>query len=167
MFSLEHKVNILLRYVVCDDPIDKAELKALAAEALRVNVEEDDRNQARNGEDLIVSTLNDIGISVERKGYDLLVYALERAIKDRSVLDGIHKGLYCDIAKVYGISTRSVERRIRDCIETSFANMDRRDITRIYGNNISPTKAKLTNRQFLCFWTKELSREMKRRKLDI
>lgn len=167
MFSLEHKVNILLRYVICDDPVDKAELKALAAEALQFKTEENNKGRARNAEDLIVNMLDDIGIGVERKGYDLIVYALERAIKDPSVLDSIHKELYYDIAKVYGISATNVERRMRDCIETSFMNMDWRDIARIYGNNVSPKKAKLTNRQFLCFWTKELTREMKRRKIDI
>ena len=158
MFNLEHKVDIVLRYIASDEPADRAALQKIAAQALMCSPNPENPACVR---DLIVNALNNIGVPRHLKGYNYCIRAIELYIENPDYRNCIHKGLYYDLANEYDTTGSRVERGIRTAIEASFSRMDDRDIARIYGGTVPPNKGKLTNTEFLAFWSVEISRQAK------
>lgn len=157
MVTLEQKVNIVLRYIVSNSDAEKAELRAMAAEALEANFE-----SSCNIEDLIAEALRKSGTPLHLQGYDYLVLAIKLYTNNVDYYHGaIHSRLYRDVAKQYDTTANRVERCIRHAIERTFENIDLMDLSRIYGNTVNPDKGKLTNNEFISFWAKEIQRRIK------
>ena len=62
------------------------------------------------------SVLHQLGIGKSYSGYDYIQYAIELIEQDESVLAGITKILYIDIAREFHTSDICVERNIRKVI---------------------------------------------------
>lgn len=84
---------------------------------MRESVNGHGRSFAHSCDRLVSAALTDCGIMAHLNGYRYLQNALIRALEDRSVLHGVTKSLYRDIAKDFGTTAACVERSIRSAIE--------------------------------------------------
>lgn len=93
--------------------------------------------------------LHQLGISKAYSGYDYILYAIELIKQDESVLTGITKILYIDIAKEFQTSDTCVERNIRKVIEVVWKKSETNKtlILKIFGSKF--TTFKPSNKEFL------------------
>lgn len=97
----------------------------------------------------VVDTINKFGIPASIKGYEYLKSALCLTLENPSILQGITKELYPEIAKEHGTTKSRVERAIRHAVETAFYRMDQESIQQYFGGCIHPNKGKPTNGEFI------------------
>lgn len=91
--------------------------------SLHYLLEEEEYLGKENGKKLeckVSRLFNKMEISASIKGYHYLRTAIMMGVSDESVLIGITKGLYPDIAKQYDTTSSKVERAIRHAIESSW-----------------------------------------------
>lgn len=95
------------------------------------------------------SLLHQLGIRKSYSGYSYILYAIELIRQDESVLSGITKVLYIDIAKEFHTSDTCVERNIRKVIEVIWkhSEINRPLIIKIFGNKFGVNKP--SNKDFL------------------
>ena len=95
------------------------------------------------------SILHQLGIGKSYSGYDYILYAIELIEQDESVLTGITKVLYIDIAREFHTSDTCVERNIRKVIEVIWKHSENNKpfIINIFGNKFGVKKP--SNKEFL------------------
>lgn len=95
------------------------------------------------------SVLHQLGIGKSYSGYDYILYAIELIGQDESVLAGITKILYIDIAKEFHTSDTCVERNIRKVIEVIWKCSESNNllILKIFGSTFRTNKP--SNKEFL------------------
>ena len=95
------------------------------------------------------SVLHQLGIGKSYRGYDYILYSLERISHDANSLTCITKILYIDVAHKFQTSSTCVERNIRKVIEVIWKNVEENQfwIKRIFGARYLKTKP--SNKEFL------------------
>lgn len=95
------------------------------------------------------SVLHNLGIGKSYSGYDYILYAIELIGQDESVLAGITKILYIDIAREFHTSDTCVERNIRKVIEVIWKHSETNNllILKIFGSKFGVSKP--SNKEFL------------------
>ena len=95
------------------------------------------------------SVLHQLGIGKSYNGYDYILYAIELIRQDESVLTGITKILYIDIAREFDTSDTCVERNIRKVIEVIWKKSETNKtlILKIFGSKFKASKP--SNKEFL------------------
>lgn len=95
------------------------------------------------------SVLHQLGIGKSYSGYDYIQYAIELIEQDESVLAGITKILYIDIAREFHTSDICVERNIRKVIEVIWkqSEINKTLILKIFGSKFMTSKP--SNKEFL------------------
>lgn len=95
------------------------------------------------------SVLHQLGIGKSYSGYDYILHAIELIGQDESVLAGITKILYIDIAREFHTSDTCVERNIRKVIEVIWKHSEANNllILKIFGNKFEALKP--SNKEFL------------------
>lgn len=95
------------------------------------------------------SVLHQLGIGKSYSGYDYILYAVELIGQDESVLSGITKILYIDIAREFHTSDTCVERNIRKVIEVIWKHSEINNllILKIFGSKFRVSKP--SNKEFL------------------
>lgn len=164
MFTLEQKVDLILRYIATADKGKQNELKKAILEALHSG-ETPAPAPAPVGPDIdgmIADMLKDIGMPQHVKGYYYVTLAIKLCVERHDYLDAITKELYPEIAKEWGTTGSRVERAIRHAIELVFDRCDIRTIMSIFGNTTSIGRGKLTNSEFIAFCANEINRKLKR-----
>lgn len=160
MFTLEQKVDLILRYIATADKGKQNELKKAILEAL--NSDETPAPKTPDVEELIVKMLTDIGMPQHVKGYYYTVTAIKLCVENHDYLDYITKELYPAIAEIHDTTGSRVERAIRHAIEIVFDRGDMRNIMAIFGNTINYANGKLTNSEFIAFCANEINRKLKK-----
>ncbi len=72
-------------------------------------------------ENIISDRLIEIGIPVRLKGYRYLITAIAKVVEDETLLEGITKILYPDVAKLHNSTPQRVEKAIRHAIEVAWS----------------------------------------------
>ena len=116
------------------------------------------------GEDVIEShletrisnTLKRLGMSCNLLGYKYLRTAIKDVYEDYTLMQGVTKVLYPNIAKMYGTTSSRVERAIRHAIETAWLKGDAVFINRLFKYTVSYSKSKPTNSEFIAMLADEL-----------
>ena len=116
---------------------------------LNRDMEESSMN-SNNLEISISAVLSRMGISASIKGYHFVRQAVIMAVEDQDVLNGITKGLYPDVGKVYKTTASKVERAIRHAIESAWKKNGRDVYFEITGYRVAQ---KPTNGQFIAALT--------------
>ena len=95
------------------------------------------------------SVLHRLGIGKSYRGYDYILYAIELIGQDESVLTGITKILYIDIAREFHTSDTCVERNIRKVIEVIWKRSETNNLSilKIFGSKFEASKP--SNKEFL------------------
>lgn len=94
----------------------------------------------------ISERLMEIGIPVRLKGYRYMITAIEKVVEDETLLEGVTKILYPDVAKIHNSTPQRVEKAIRHAIEVAWENEVKNDIKKEFNYS---GKARPTNSEFI------------------
>jgi two-component system response regulator (stage 0 sporulation protein A) len=159
MFTLEQKVDLILRYIATNDRGNQADLKKAIVKALQGNVIVTEKEP--DIDELIFGLLREVGMPENLLGYRYIRYAIQLCYDDPEYINKMTSRLYPDVAKAFGTTSSRAERAIRHAIEVIFDRGDLEHIARIFGNTISVNKGKLANGEFLAGATNEIRRRVK------
>jgi hypothetical protein len=160
MFTLEQKVDLILRYIATNDRGQRNEIKKSLVTAL--NSDESVPLTILVVDDLIYDMLKTLGMPQHLKGYEYATQAIKLYVSDPSYKNGITKRLYPDIAQLCDTTGSRVERGIRHAITSMIDNGDLSDIERVFGNTISFYKGSITNMEFIIACGNEVIRKAKK-----
>lgn len=162
MFTIEQKVDALLKLAVCSDPAEAHELRGQIVEMVLEGQLPKDTETAPPKvetkpslldnialEDTIIDLLLEMGVPTNLLGYRYLVYAIELVYDDVTYLDQITNRLYVDVAKRFNTKGCRAERAIRHGVEVAFERGNLSTIQNVFSYTIDPNKGKPTNSQFI------------------
>lgn len=104
---------------------------------------------AGNSETLVNNTLQQLGLPSHLLGYKYLKDAILMSLVDHTVLDGVTKRLYPEIAGKYNTTSARVERSMRHSIEVAWIKGDINALNHYFGYTVSAEKGKPTNSEFI------------------
>lgn len=97
----------------------------------------------------ITEILKEIGMSAGLNGYECVRYGIWLASKDTKVLCRMMRDFYPAVAKRFDITASSAERAIRYAIERAFYRCPTSIAKKYFGNTMSISSGKPTNREFI------------------
>ncbi len=97
----------------------------------------------------ITKMLHELGIPSHIKGYQYIREAVNIIFDNPSVIGGITKELYPELAQKFNTTTSRVERAIRHAIEVSWNRGNLDFMEEIFGYSVDIDKAKPTNSEFM------------------
>jgi len=97
----------------------------------------------------ISKILHELGIPSHIKGYQYIREGVGIIFNDPSVIGGITKELYPELANKYKTTVSRVERAIRHAIEVSWNRGNWSMMEDIFGHSVDIDKAKPTNSEFI------------------
>ena len=110
---------------------------------------------------IVTNILHNLGVPAHIKGYQYLREAIIMVVNDIEIINSITRNLYPEIAKKFHTTSISIERAIRNAIETSWCHGNIETIEEIFGYTISGTKVKPTNSEFIAMIADKLRLELK------
>lgn len=159
MYTLEQKVDIVLRYITTNDLEELGRLHDMAEEALAQSsnhiVEQTEMTE------IIAEMLKEIGIPRHYTGHKFLIHAINLASQDNTYLDrNVTKKLYPKVAATFNTTPSAVERNMRTAINYVFLCGDSEIIEEYFGNTIPLDKGHVTNNEFIAVCADEARRKM-------
>ena len=164
MFTLEQKVDLILRYIATSDNAQRGQLKKLVVKALNGD---EPKTPTITVDDMIYDLLKTVGMPQHLKGYAYVTKAIKLCILDPEYLSCFTSRLYPDIAHLYGVSWKSVEIGMRRATDAVFNNGDMDNIARVFGNTISIESGKIPAREFITAACSEITRRMKKYGIEV
>ena len=113
----------------------------------------------------VTKLLHELGVPSHIKGYQYIREGIILLYDNPSMIGGITKELYPEIAIKFNTTVSRVERAIRHAIEVSWNRGDWRLMEEIFGHSVDIDKAKPTNSEFVVTISDKLRLEF--RKLPI
>ena len=110
----------------------------------------------------ITKILHDLGVPSHIKGYQYIKEGIMLIYENPSMIGGITKELYPEIANKYNTTVSRVERAIRHAIEVSWNRGDWDLMDEIFGHSVDVDKAKPTNSEFIVTIADKLRLEYKK-----
>lgn len=97
----------------------------------------------------LTKLLHELGMPSHIKGYEYIREGIILLYNDPSIIGGITKELYPEIAEKYNTSVSRVERAIRHAIEVSWNRGNLDLMEEVFGHSVDYDKAKPTNSEFI------------------
>ena len=97
----------------------------------------------------LTKLLHELGMPSHIKGYEYIREGILLLYNDPSIIGGITKELYPEIADKYNTSVSRVERAIRHAIEVSWNRGNLDLMEEVFGHSVDYDKAKPTNSEFI------------------
>lgn len=97
----------------------------------------------------ITKILHDLGVPSHIKGYQYIKEGIMLIYENPSMIGGITKELYPEIANKYNTTVSRVERAIRHAIEISWSRGDIKLMDELFGFSVSVERSKPTNSEFI------------------
>lgn len=97
----------------------------------------------------LTKLLHELGMPSHIKGYEYIREGIMMLYNDPSIIGGITKELYPEIADKYNTSVSRVERAIRHAIEVSWNRGNLDLMEEVFGHSVDYDKAKPTNSEFI------------------
>ena len=97
----------------------------------------------------LTKLLHELGMPSHIKGYEYIREGIIMLYNDPSIIGGITKELYPEIADKYNTSVSRVERAIRHAIEVSWNRGNIDLMEEVFGHSVDYDKAKPTNSEFI------------------
>lgn len=164
MFTLEQKVDLVMRYVTTVDQFKRIELKRMLVAALKDGDVDETGTYTEEVEKAAIDIIKKIGMPPHLTGHDYALRAIQMCALDPTYLKGfVTKRLYPDIAKEFDSTPTRVERAIRHAIETVFYRGNTEAVVDIFGNTVNVDKGKLSNSEFFAAGANEITRQLKER----
>lgn len=106
-------------------------------------------NENRDLKMSLTKLLHELGMPSHIKGYEYIREGILMLYNDPSIIGGITKELYPEIADKYNTSVSRVERAIRHAIEVSWNRGNIDLMEEVFGHSVDYDKAKPTNSEFI------------------
>ena len=132
--------------------IDYIMIKPFEFEELESKINKMDESVDINNKDLKISLtklLHELGVPSHIKGYEYIREGIMLLYNDPSIIGGITKELYPEIADKYNTTVSRVERAIRHAIEVSWNRGNLDLMEEVFGHSVDYDKAKPTNSEFI------------------
>ena len=97
----------------------------------------------------LTKLLHELGVPSHIKGYEYIREGIIELYNDPTIIGGITKELYPDIANKFDTSVSRVERAIRHAIEVSWNRGNIDLMEEIFGHSVDIDRAKPTNSEFI------------------
>ena len=97
----------------------------------------------------VTTLLHEVGVPAHMLGHDYLRYAIIFVYEQPHKMKRITKEVYPEIAKVYKTSVGSVEKSMRNTIETTWIRTSCEFIYEVFGNTVDIRKTKPSNKEFI------------------
>lgn len=97
----------------------------------------------------ITQALINFGVMPHLQGYRYLREGIKRNLEDSSVLRGVTKILYPDLAKYFHTNAKCIERSMRNAVETAWRNGDTERRNRYFGECVIQLTERPTNSRFI------------------
>ena len=130
-------------------PFDLADLEKRILDVNKVNKAKTIDLKHSNLQISITKILHELGIPSHIKGYQYIREAVGIIFDNPSVIGGITKELYPELAKKFDTTVSRVERAIRHAIEVSWNRGNWSLMEEIFGHSVDIDKAKPTNSEFI------------------
>ena len=145
-------------------PYDLADLESRILELSNFELKENKNiNLFHSGLQMsITKILHDLGVPSHIKGYQYIKEGIMLIYENPSMIGGITKELYPEIANKYNTTVSRVERAIRHAIEVSWNRGDWDLMDEIFGHSVDVDKAKPTNSEFIVTVADKLRLEYKK-----
>lgn len=104
----------------------------------------------------IIDELNKIGMPASLKGYRYMITAIQEVLKDETVLEGITKVLYPEIAKQHESTPQRVEKAIRHAIEVAWNRNQDSKLRQKFRYLANQQKSRPTNSEFIAVISQEI-----------
>ena len=127
-------------------------LKPFDMKNLEEKIKNTNKNIIENDKDLriiLTKLLHELGVPSHIKGYEYIREGIILLYNDPSIIGGITKELYPEIADKYNTSVSRVERAIRHAIEVSWNRGNLDLMEEVFGHSVDYDKAKPTNSEFI------------------
>ena len=98
---------------------------------------------------MVTSTIHEIGVPANLKGYRYLREAILIAVCDIEAIYNSAKSIYCLVAERFHTNPAHVEHSIRHAVEVAWNRGDLDTLQRFFGYTVSSTKGKPTNSEFI------------------
>lgn len=153
-YGKEYTIKMINKYNVDYLMLKPCELSSLKDRIKEVVVDASnelyENKKANHALQLKVSELlHDLGIPSQIKGYQYLREGILMLYEQASLIGGITKEVYPEIASRYNTTPSRVERAIRHAIEVSWNRADYDVMNKIFGHSIDYDRAKPTNSEFM------------------
>lgn len=109
----------------------------------------------------ITKTLHELGVPSHIKGYQYIREGITLVYNNPTIIGGITKELYPEIAKKFNSTTSRVERAIRHAIEISWNRANWDFMEELFGYSVDIDRAKPTNSEFIVTIADKLRLEFK------
>lgn len=145
--SIIRKVaNLGIKYFMLK-PFD---MKALESKIIALNETNLDSDLMNNELKInLTRLLHELGMPSHIKGYEYIREGIILLYNDPTIIGGITKELYPEIAEKYNTSVSRVERAIRHAIEVSWNRGNIDLMEEVFGHSVDYDKAKPTNSEFI------------------
>ena len=97
----------------------------------------------------ITRMLHELGMPSHTKGYQYIREGITMIFNDPSLIGGITKELYPDLATKFDTTVSRVERAIRHAIEVSWNRGDYELMEEVFGHSVDFDRARPTNSEFI------------------
>lgn len=115
----------------------------------------------RNLETDVTNIIHEVGVPAHIMGYHYLRDSIIMCVNDSTMLNGITKILYPQVAKKHRSTPSRVERAIRHAIEVAFSRGNLEVIEELFGYTINSGKGKPTNSEFIALIADKIRLEYK------
>ena len=162
MFTIEQKVDLVMRFVTTVDQNKRIELKRMLIKALNDDEGIESRTYEEEVERASVELLKKVGMPAHLSGYNYTLRAIQLCVLNPVYLRGyVTKCLYPDIAKEFDSTPSKVERAIRHAVECVCYRGDAAAIAEIFGNIKRTANGKISNSEFIAVGVNEITRQLK------
>lgn len=110
----------------------------------------------------VTKLLHELGVPSHIKGYQYIREGIIMLYENPSMIGGITKELYPEIASKFDTTVSRVERAIRHAIEVSWNRGDWKLMEEIFGHSVDIDKAKPTNSEFIVTISDKLRLEFRK-----
>ena len=159
MYTVEEKLDLVMRYITAEDINAACDLEKQIKEVLAAGSSSEKKPTTVS--DVIADFLKEIGVPCRILGYHMLVTALELCLRDDTYLQNITKRLYPDVAAICDSTAMRAERNIRRAIEATFDKGDIATIKSVFGNRVNLRSGKITNGEFIAACMYRIRRKLK------
>lgn len=105
---------------------------------------------------LISEYLSEVGIPPSLKGYRYIITAVKEVMRDETVLEGITKILYPNVAKIHCSTSQRVEKAIRHAIEVAWSRNDGSKLKEKFRYATASGRTRPTNSEFIAILSENI-----------
>lgn len=144
------KVDLILRYLTCEDHNENDRLYQLLEQAKTSSSSIEELTTSVTAiEKRVLDIFSELGIPDHIKGHEYGVCAIRLAVQNPKLLNSITGKLYPAVAEELDTLTKRIDSALRHAIEVMFNRIDEKTLAKYFGNTVDPDTGKMSNGEFI------------------